>query len=61
MYSHVLRFAIAVLLNDRQFPAAFGSTKHDACIQAANRAFYELSFEAIQSQVKEILIFFQIE
>jgi dsRNA-specific ribonuclease len=44
-------FAVAVLLDDRQFPAAFASTKREASIQAAYKALYQLSLDARQSQV----------
>lgn len=37
------RFAIAVLLNDRQFPAGIASSKREASIQAAYQALYQLS------------------
>jgi hypothetical protein len=52
-------FAVAVLLDDRQFPAAFASTKRDASIQAAYKVLYQLSLDARQSQVK--LSFFLIK
>ena len=45
-------FAVAVLLNDRQFPAGFASTKREASTQAAYQALYQLSLDARQSQVK---------
>ena len=45
-------FAVAVLLDDRQFPAALASTKREASVQAAYRVLYQLSLDARQTQVK---------
>ncbi|CAF3501434.1 unnamed protein product, partial [Rotaria socialis] len=47
--NHQPSFAIAVLLGDRQFSAGFASTKREACIEAANKTFYQLSLDARQS------------
>ncbi len=49
-------FAVAVLLDDRQFPAALASTKREASLQAAYKTLYQLSLDARQSQVKFICI-----
>jgi len=51
-------FGIAVLLDDRQFPAAFASNKREASIHAAYKAFHYLSSQARQVQVN---IFFPFE
>jgi hypothetical protein len=56
-YSSNLRFAVAVLMDDRQFSAASASTKREASMQAAYKALYQLSLDARQFQVKFILIF----
>ncbi|CAF1111377.1 unnamed protein product [Adineta ricciae] len=48
--SHQPNFAVAVLLNDRQFPAEFASTKREASLQAAYKAFYQLSLDAKHNQ-----------
>ncbi|CAF3891308.1 unnamed protein product [Rotaria sp. Silwood2] len=48
--SHQPIFAVAVLLDDRQFSAALASTKREACIEAAYKVFYQLSLDARQSQ-----------
>lgn len=44
-------FAVAVLLNDRQFPAGFASTKREASLQAAYKVFFQLSLDAKCNQV----------
>ena len=55
-------FAVAVLLNDRQFSAAFASSKREASIQAAYKALHQLSLDARQVQVKHHshLFFFKV-
>ena len=55
--SGTFSFAIAVLLNDRQFPAAFALSKRESRMKAAYQAFYQLSLDAKQSQVKSLLSF----
>ncbi|CAF0800756.1 unnamed protein product [Adineta steineri] len=48
--SHQPIFAIAVLLDDRQFPAASASTKREASIQAGYKVLYQLCLDARQTQ-----------
>ena len=46
IFFSISSFFVAVLLNDRQYPAASGSTKNEASVKAAYRALYDLSLNA---------------
>ena len=43
---------MAVLLDDRQFPAVLSSNKRDATMQAASQVLFQLSSEAKREQVE---------